>query len=278
MNMLATQQFSTDGMTNGAAAVGLARPAPAGELAAFDVQPEMQPEMQVEVEAQVETEALDEATVPERHRQSQKQLAQLAAVAQMLTGLATADAAFQSAMANGGLLEGYLTECHAKVAAAEAGITARHLAVVEALAATEALAAADLQARAAFSAFRQVARTVVTSHSGRTALKLDERVPDQRARFVQVAEGVLTAAQGEPYATLLGAATFGPARIAATLATFDALDQAQRAQVAAQHQAQTATLARDAAMHELALAARQIQVEVRTLLRCHPGLRAPVGF
>jgi hypothetical protein len=234
--------------------------------------------MQPAVGARLETEAPDEAIAPERHRQSQKQLAQLAAVAQMLNGLATADAAFQSAMADSGLLEGYLAECHAKYAAAEAGIAARHQAVVEAFAATEALAAADLRARAAFSAFRQVARTVVTSHSGRTALKLDERITPQRVRFVQVAEAVLTAAQDEPYATLLGAATFGPARIAATLATLDALAQAQAAQVAAQHRAQTATLVRDAAMHELALAARQIKVEVRTLLRCHPGLRAPVGF
>ncbi len=261
--MLATQQFSTDGMTNGAAPV---RVAAAGQAAVFDVQPGV-------------TDTGAPASVPqERHRQSQRQLAQLNDVAQMLNGLATADEAFQAAMAGGGLLEGYLAECNARYVAAEQGIAARHQAMVDALAATEALATVDLQARAAFSAFRQVARTVMTSHSAWTALKLDEPIPDHRALFVQVAEGVLTAAQGEPYATLLGTATFGPARIAATLAMLDALEQAQTAQVAAQHRARTATLARDAAMRQLTTMARQIRVEVRMLLRCNPHLRAPVGF
>jgi hypothetical protein len=50
------------------------------------------------------------------------------------------------------------------------------------------------------------------------------------------------------------------------------------AQAVARHRAQMATQARDAAMRELATVARQIKVEVHTLLRCNPHLRAPVGF
>jgi len=271
--MLATQHFpangTTNGTTNGAAPAELAEPAAASEptlldaLDGFDAQ---------SMAAPLGTGA------PERRRQSQWQLVQLNAVARMLSGLATADEAFQAAMVNAGLLESYLAACSVKYMTAEQAIAARHQAMVNALTATEALAAANLQARAAFSAFRQVARTVVTSHSGRAALKLDEAIPDQRALFMRMAEGALTAAQGEPYATQLGAATFGPTRVAATLAMLDTLAAAQAAQATAQHHAKMATLTRNAAVRELATAARQIKVEVRTLLRRHPHLQAPVGF
>lgn len=268
--MLARQQFSTDGTTNGAAPVRLATASDADALNRL-------PEAMLTAIDEQEPAAPD-AKATERRRQSQKQLAQLNAVGQMLNGLATADPAFQAAMASAGLLEEYLAACAARYAAAEQGIAARHQAMVEALAATEALDAAELRARAVYSAFRQVARTVVSSHSGRTALKLDEEIPTQRSLFVRTAEAVLTAAQGEPYAMLLGATTFGPARISEAMATLDALETAQAAQAAAQHRAEAATLARDMAMRTLMMAARQIRVEVKILLRCNPHLQAPVGF
>lgn len=213
-----------------------------------------------------------------RRRQSQKQLAQLEEVAQMLNGLAAADASFQQAMAGAGLIEAYLTECHARYAAAEAAVEARHRAMIEALTATEMLAAANLQARAAYSAFRQVARTLVTSSAGQAALKLDEAPPANRATFVRMATAALTTAQGAPYAALLQGATFGPERIAATLATLEALTAAATAQVAAQHRALLATQTRDAALRALGTVARQIKVEVHTLLRRNPQLAPPAGF
>jgi len=268
--MLATQHFPANGTTNrttdGAAPAESAELAAAGELAVlvtFDTQPGA---------------VSPGAGAQQRHRQLQKQLRLLDEVAQMLHGLATADEAFQAAMAGAGLSEEYLAACSARYAAAEQGVATRHQAMADALAATEALAAADFQARAAYSAFRQVARTVVRSHSGRAALKLDERTPEHRMLFLHTAEATLTAAQGEPYATLLGAATFEPTRVAATLAMLDALAAAQAAQATAQHHARMATLARDAAMSDLTTMARQIKVEVRTLLRRHPHLHAPVGF
>jgi hypothetical protein len=251
--MLAEQRFSSGVITNGAAPVAVA------SLAVSD-EPVAPPEPQ------------------ERHRQSQRQLVQLDEVAQMLNGLATADAAFQSAMAGAGLMEGYLAECNARCAAAEQAVEMRHLAMIEALTATEALAAANFQARAAYSAFRQVARTVVTSSSGQAALDLDETTPTDRAVFLRTATAALTTAQGEPYASLLQAATFGPERVTATLATLDVLASAATAQAAAQHRAKLATQARNAAMRELALVARQIKVEVKTLLRRNPRLAPPVGF
>jgi len=51
----------------------------------------------------------------------------------MLNGLAAADASFQQAMAGAGLIEAYLTECHARYTAAEAAVEARHRAMIEAL-------------------------------------------------------------------------------------------------------------------------------------------------
>jgi hypothetical protein len=254
--MLAEQRVPSGVMTNGAARVEVASVAAlAAPLAA------------------------PAPTAPQaRRRQSQRQLARLDAVARMLDGLTTADAAFQSAMAGAGLMEEYLAECNARCAAAEQAVEVRHLAMIEALMATEALAAANFQARAAYSAFRQVARTIVTSSSGQAALDLDEATPTDRAAFLRTAAATLTTAQGEPYASLLQAATFGPERMAATLATLDVLATAATVQAAAQHRAKLATQARDAAMHELATVARQIKVEVRTLLRRNPQLAPPVGF
>jgi len=256
--MLAESTFSTAVvMTNGAAPVEHADLAAAGYAPASP----------------------DAAQAPqERHRQSQRQLAQLNAVGKMLTGLDGADASFQAAMVRAGLIERCLTEWRARYAAAVQAIETRHQALVEALAATEAMRAAEYQARATFSAFRQVARTVVTSHSGQAALKLDEYPPAHREAFLRVAEVVLATARGEPYATLLGAATFGPERMTATLATLDALTATATAQDAAQHRARQATAERDAVMRELTTVAQQMRVEVKTLLRCNPQLTPPVGF
>jgi hypothetical protein len=229
--------------------------------------------------ARSEPAALAASPAPqERHRQSQKQLAMLDAVEKMLTGLANADAPFQAAMVKAGLIEGYLAECRARYAAAEEAIEVRHVAMIEALAATEQMQAAEFQARAAYSAFRQIARTVVTSSSGRAALKLDERTPVHREVFLRTAEAALTAAQGEPYATLLSAATFDAERVAETLATLEPLMATATAQEIAHHRAKQATAERDAAMRELATVTRQIKVEVKTLVRRNPALTLPVGF
>ena len=256
-------------MTNGAVPVDLA--AARSGLAAFAAPAVIEAPPAV-------TEAPPVTEAQERHRQSQKQLALLDEVAKMLSGLANADAPFQAAMVNAGLVEGSLAEWQACYAAAMQAVEARHVATVEALAATEAQQAVEFQARAAYSAFRQIARTVVTSHSGRAALKLDERTPVHREAFLRMAEAALTAARSEPYATLLGAATFGPDRLTASMAALDALRAAATVQDAAQYRTKQATAVRDAAMHDLAMAARQMRVEVKTLLRCNPQLTAPVGF
>jgi hypothetical protein len=114
--------------------------------------------------------------------------------------------------------------------------------------------------------------------AGQMALDLDEATPAERATFLRMAAAALTTAQGEPYASLLQMATFGPERVAATLATLDVLADAALAQAAAQHHAKLTTQTRDEAMGELATVARQIKVEVKTLLRRNPQLTPPVGF
>ena len=258
--MLAEQRFSSGVITNGVAPIEVAGVAALGAPLSASGQSASPTEPQ------------------ERRRQSQKQLARLDEVAWMLNGLTTADAAFQSAMAGAGLMEEYLAECNARYAAAEQAVEARHRAMIDALTATEALAAANFQARAAYSAFRQVARTVVTSSSGQAALDLDEATPADRTAFLRTAAAALTTAQDEPYALLLQAATFGPERVAATLAMLDVLATAATVQAAAQHRARLTTQARDAAVRELGTVARQIKVEVKTLLRRNPQLSPPVGF
>ena len=105
----------------------------------------------------------------ERRRQSQKQLAQLDEVAQMLAGLSTADGVFQAAMTGAGLLDEYLTECNARYTAAEQAVEAPHPALVEAPKAAESLADANVQAPAGYRGLRQGGGTGVTRTLGAMA-------------------------------------------------------------------------------------------------------------
>lgn len=86
-----------------------------------------------------------------------------------------------------GLLDGYLADCHAKYAAAQQAIEARHEAAAEALAATEGFEMANFQAQAAYSAFRQSGAHGGAERFGRAALKLDEATPTSRVTFLQTA-------------------------------------------------------------------------------------------
>ncbi|MCB0055256.1 MAG: hypothetical protein KDE24_37525, partial [Caldilinea sp.] len=213
-----------------------------------------------------------------RHRQSQEQLERLETLRLMLSGIAGADAVFRTAMADAGLLAGYLTDAETKLANAEVAVDARHTATAAALTATEARIRAELQVRASYTAFRQVCRTLFPNAAARMALKLDEAIPGDQAGLRRQIETALATADEEPYATQLAAATYGSERIVALRALLGALDTLIGAQAAAQHAAKQATIVRDAAVRDVLLVSRQIRAEVTALLRRYPHLTAPMGF
>ncbi|HAJ34577.1 MAG TPA: hypothetical protein DCL15_02620 [Chloroflexi bacterium] len=218
-----------------------------------------------------------EPEAPIHHHQSQAQLALLRRARELLSGLAGADDAFRQLMPAYGLTPAFLAEGASRCDAADEAIAARRLAMVAALEATERQAEAQRAARTAYGAFRRVARTVVRSAPGKMALGLDEAPPTNLADFVQSATAMLAVAQGEPYASVLTAATFGPARVTETQATLQALAAVMTAQRSAQTAAKRATEDRDAAVATVRTFVQQATVEIETMLRQHPELRAPAG-
>ena len=151
----------------------------------------------------------------------------------------------------------------------------------------EATAVRDLQraylvADAGYGAFRQVVRTIypdpVRDLDAHRALGLDLPAPKSIPLFVDMGREAMRAAQSEPYATQLAAVGFDEEGIAGTLALFDAVDALYQARLAAGHAAVEATKVRNAAVDGLRVAMRQLQAEVKAMLRAHPEVSAPSGF
>lgn len=222
-------------------------------------------------------EAPPEPVSPTPHHQSQAQLALLRRARTLRTELEGADEAFRLLMPNYGLTTAFLAEGMSRCDAADAAIAARRLATVAALEATERQAEAHRRARAIYSAFRRVARTVVSGAPGKLALGLDEAPPAGIGDFVQSAAVALRVAQDEPYASLLTAATFGPERVEEAQTSLQTLDAAMKTQHAAQAEARRATDRRDSAIEAVRLFVHQATVEIDTMVRQNPQLRAPAA-
>ncbi len=212
------------------------------------------------------------------HYQAVEQLNLLLRYQEMRTGLASADDAFHALMPAYGLTPAFLAAGEALYAAADDAIAQRHVATVAAIEATAVQSAAYRLARAEYMGFRKMGRTVVTDAPGRVALFLDEAVSNRMDVFAQAAESALVAAQEEPYAALLAAVTFGPERIAAILAMVRALAAAIAARQIAANRATIATKQRNGAVDELRVFVQRLAVEVDTMVRANPHLRAPTGF
>ncbi len=214
---------------------------------------------------------------PTPHHQSQAQLALLRRARALQAGLEGADEAFRLLMPNYGLTAAFLAEGVSRCDAADAAIAARRLTTVAAMEATERQTEAHHRARAIYSAFRRVARTVVSGAPGQIALGLDEAPPAGIADFVQSAGAALSVAQSEPYTSLLAAATFGPERVDEAQASLQTLAAAMTAQRAAQAEARRATDRRDIAVEAVRLFVHQVTVEIDAMVRQHPQLRAPAA-
>lgn len=257
-----------------------AAPQPAGAIApAEQAQPgaTAEPTTGVQPSGQTEPEG-EEPEPPEPHHQSLAQLELLRTYEQMRAGLTNADDVFRQLMPTYGLTPQFFVAGDSLHEVASGSIDARRAALAAALEATAAQEAANHLARTSYSAFRRVARPLVQTPAGRVALGLDERPPHGMSAFAQSAEDALTVAQTEPYATLLGTATFGPDRVAETLAAIRVLGSAILTRQLAADAATRATEARNAAFADLRVYVNHLRVEVDTILRLHPYLHRPVGF
>jgi len=154
--------------------------------------------------------------------------------------------------------------------------------MVRQAAAVRALQRGYVLADAGYGAFRQVVRTIypdpVRDLDAHRALGLDLPAPKSIPLFVDMGREAMRAAQSEPYATQLAAVGFDEEGIAGTLALFDAVDALYQARLAAGHAAVEATKVRNAAVDGLRVAMRQLQAEVKAMLRAHPEVSAPSGF
>lgn len=212
------------------------------------------------------------------HRQSQEQLARLDEMKLALEGLANADDAFRTLMADHGLTVARLAAALVLNQSAYAAVAARRQADALASAAAADQRNAYRQCRAAIVAFRQVIRTVVHDDAGRIALGVDEPLPLALAGYATVAAETLEAAQTEPYATLLATVGYDAERVARLQALLDAFTLLATRHRAAQKAAERATAARDGVVLEVRAVLRQIKAEVYALLRRYPFLSTPTGF
>lgn len=236
-----------------------------------------QPSGQTEPESEGEPPE-PESEPPAPHHQSQAQLELLRTYEQMRAGLANADDVFRLLMPTYGLTPEFFVTGDSLHEVASDSVDARRAALAAALEATAQQEAANHLARTSYSAFRRVARPLVRSAAGRVALGLDEMPPHGLSAFVQSAEDALTAAQSEPYATLLGTATFGPDRIAETMTAIRVMGASIVTRQLAADAATRATEARNAAFANLRVYVNHLRVEVDTILRLHPYLHRPIGF
>lgn len=138
------------------------------------------------------------------------------------------------------------------------------------LGATIAANKANLAAREAYGDFRKMARIVFKDDATQLALKLDGRVPADRARFIRVARAGYEAALTDIYGPPLAQRGFPRPVIEAGLALLDALIAAEDAQTAARAAALQATANRTAAMRRLDDWFIQFRDIAKIALRDHP--------
>ncbi len=176
-----------------------------------------------------------------------------------------------------GITAEYRTTCTSLCTVLEERLAARRQAMADEDVAIYELENARHLAEAAYSTFRQSARRAVPS-SSHAALGLTEKMPDAIGHLISTVHEILTAAQREPYASYLAAATFSSARVESVAARFDELNSRYALRGQAHQAALAATRARNEAAHTLHAAARQLEIEVHGILRLHPELNRPAGF
>ena len=212
------------------------------------------------------------------HSQNFKQQQLLIDVQALIDGASSAPEPLHALLDSYGIDGAYLATCRAACAALDGAIAARRQAMADKVAAVARQAQADATARRIYAGLRKVARTVLRTRPQQIALGLDEEASGDTALFLAGARHAVAAAQQEPYASRLAAATWNAERLALAGATLDALAAAMLARQEAEQVAIKATRARNAAAVKVRRRARQLRVAIELLLGQHPELSRPVWF
>lgn len=212
------------------------------------------------------------------HNQNYKQQQLLIDVQALIDGASSAPDPLHALLESFGIDGAYLAACRAACVALDGAIAVRRQAMADKVEAVARQARADASARVIYAGLRKVARTVLRTRPEQIALGLDEEASGDTALFLAGARHAVAAAQQEPYASRLAAATWHAERLALAGATLDALAAAMLARQEAEQAAIEATRARNAAAVNVRRRARQLRVVIELLLRQHPELSRPVWF
>lgn len=198
-------------------------------------------------------------------------------VGKQLTSLAAVTEPLATYLADNGITAAYLSAIASLQTVLEEGLATRRQARSDEHVAVLRLERAYYLAKTEYATFRQTARfALAPEYYG--ALGLDYPIPTKIGIFLGTARETLAAAQREPYAGLLAAAAFTAERVQAVATLIDLLQTLLDARNAAHQAALTATRARNESARELRRAARQLTVEVNSILRLHPEVNRPDGF
>ena len=198
-------------------------------------------------------------------------------VGKQLTGLAAVPEPLATYLEENGITAAYLSAIGSLHSVLESGLATRQQAMSDEDVAVRQLESARYLAKTEYATYRQTARFALAPEY-HSALGLTSPMPARLGIFIGTARESLAAAQREPYAGLLAIAAFGAERVQAVATLIDVLQTLLDARNAAHLAGLAATRARNESARELRRAARQLTVEVNSILRLHPEVNRPDGF
>lgn len=206
----------------------------------------------------------------------------LARIDDQLQGLEVANPLLRALLAEHGVTAEVLAARRAQYDAAQAEMSNRIIVAAAEASTVIAMNQARHAAEIAYGTFRQTARVAFPDRTDAAdiylALQLTEAIPEATTLFVDRARLVLQAAQCEPIAGGLAAATFDAVRVADVLAAIEALDAAYKARRQAHAAAVAATRKRNDTVRALRRAMRPIALAVSAVLRLHPTVNRPADW
>lgn len=133
---------------------------------------------------------------------------------------------------------------------------------------------AEAAARRVYAEFRETARVEFSLADDQTALGIKGKVPADLQKFITTAKASYAAAQAEPYASGIAKAGFKAAKLQCAVAAIERLPVQHADALKAAGDAQTATLARNAAHEALTEWIGKFRRLARLALKGQPGMMA----
>lgn len=133
---------------------------------------------------------------------------------------------------------------------------------------------AEDAARRVYAEFRETARVELPLADDQTALGVKGKVPLDFQKFITTAKASYAAAQAEPYASVIAKAGFKAAKLQGAVAAIERLSVLRTDALKAAGDAQTATLARNAAHEALTEWTGKFRRLARLALKGKPGMMA----